>query len=448
MDASAAAKRILQNTPIFLSLCNILVSAANESVYHPEYLEKRKWIQLAPILTEGILRYNASPPQQNTGICDFHPGRLYLYGGSAMNAYYLSAKQNDGDPSFQKEYADIERAYTDIRIPPTSDIDATWWPLATPITQNGKLVVPVIQSPLFEGIANAYKERLTFHMNMFAELFKPTLLFILGTQGTITVNITTRRNDYVGVWTIKGMFLVQTPTGLLTLDLLDVSIHDGASSQITYPNTKLNIKEKNITHIPTVKQLKIQEGEMTFFIPVPAFWTFIEQQIFLIKNYVQMIWDNKSQGKITNEKIYKAYVRLLFCNYLLNTLFTPIIQPDIRNKVYTISQKTLRNVAFKKEKFYPRMGLYNIDVDSKYMVSVQQIVIQFFKEDKKGVAACIQDTLQQCGANPYIVAELCREKKYLKESHCQSGGKTRKRTKKAPQTRRNPTPHHRSLARQ
>lgn len=443
MDATQIAIRILQDEELFLHLSDVIHTTARAAVEDQLYIQSQQWVETAPLLTEGytrlLPRVERHEPFAMEDLCWFDPNHIVLYGGAAMNAFYLSAKQNDGNPAHQTAYAEIAAKMREINVPPTSDIDATWWPVVHPFIYNtntsnvrfNKLMLPTIHSPIFDGISDAYQQHLKRNLGIFVERFGDKILTLLELKdGTITVDVTWGSNTYVGVFTIKGNLIING----VNVNLLDVSIHDGANSQNPFQN-KLNLKEKNIAYVSDVR--KIQIGTHT--IQVPSIQHFTEQQMFAIQNIVTGFWKQKERHKDlemdskNRSKIEKCHLRLLFSKYLMMKCFLPTVgsysvNTTGRHKIIV----TEKNISEDRRKahqanFLPRIAILLREVP--YIMSHVNKIYTFLTDSNEGIVSCPYDSLDRCGINKKSLklVGLCGSKKMLNPAHCPPRGGTRKR---------------------
>jgi hypothetical protein len=444
MDAADPATTLLKDPFIFLNLCRVLSDSAAEAAHHELYTATKDMIVTAHIGDERNTRKSTEGQEQQNvpGACVFHPNKFFFYGGSAMTAFYLSAKQT-ADPKYMEQIHSIEHTYNAIGIPPTSDIDATWWPDVGSLTDvHGAPLVPTIYSHAIQGLASAYVICMQENLQACVDHIKDNIATLLpGMEGDVGIHITKSMNDRVGVWTINGMLSITINGVVHELKILDVSIHDGANSQFVPGVRHLQEKETNIAYTGNVRILKIQEGGHEYSVPVPFLPHFIQQQMVLIRNYVRTIWSNRNVRGIAREKIRKAYNRILFSSYLLD-MYLPMIQPNIvrRNGSHAFSQRALQKAEDHKAMFLHRLGFTEMDIP---LIQMIKMIIGYFQtNEEEGVASCVYDSPYDCGVSLDVLNKLCMERKMLNPAHCQRGG-TRKRVKKAPQTRRRSGLRHR-----
>jgi len=270
---------------------------------------------------EGTSRYleEGQHPHVIEDYSIYNPESLYLYGGSSVYSCYLNLKEKVGD----KLGAEIEEAYKNI--PATSDLDATWWP--TQITNLS--VVPILSSPAILALRNAFIRHLREGM---ASLIQTNRSYINSSLSnvpnieTVVIDVVVPElepNKVAGVYTINGNLVFHFPEGDQTVELFDVSIHDGANSQTYIPRLGiLSGKEKNFAYVPdseiTLLTITSPDTRESVIVPVPPVQRLVEQQMMLISNLKEKIKFSTNIEKVEKvEKLEKAVLRLKFLQFLV-----------------------------------------------------------------------------------------------------------------------------------
>jgi hypothetical protein len=390
--------QILGDAHLFSLLYNAVKVSCNEALASPSVIESRNKVCVLPANVEYTTR--RMRPIYLTckeSIINFNPDHMFIVGGGALNVY--SFLTNVSSSIFVKN--------------PTTDMDIVWWPEINPnfyqyIKKSNKLwesndhslittpienlrnhtdFVVTSMSPLFKHLANAFKDSLSANLNLFLEsngsyilanILKSSQMFAMG------ANVDLTHTFMAGVYNIKASFNI----GDLKLNILDISIHDGASSQ---KSNNLNYTLRDPMYCNPYDSIRILNFTgYNIPVAVPFFSNFINQQSLALKNRVEAVWE----GALVNKKKASAHLaRIHYFFHLLKLALQPF--HPVGHHILNI------------------LGIQYVDLN--YMRIVQTLIFN----SSHGIAACPWD-LKTCGipTNNEIIMALCRDEKMLNNKLC------------------------------
>ena len=433
MDPDKITAYLLSDPTVFVNLCTALTTAAGKPFSDPSYIEARNRICILPANTESITR-NVKPLVLDVdSAVKFVSNDLTIVGGSAVYAYDLLLRRN----------------LSNYLSTPTSDIDAVWWPRISfpqkfkqtvnnssvlfdePEFENepdpcgkeaprfpkpyftkpkSELVKAekfkiVSSSPAIRTLALAFRMALQNELNSMTatmNLHISSLLAAYFPQGS-AIHITTqvKHTRAAGVWNVSAQYQI----GGICLKLIDVSIHDGASSQFA---SKLEEWDVDPAYTPWKNIIRLPYSY--YNIPVPYIVNLIDQQRLALKNRVSSVW----QGSLPGEKAQTHYRRIRYFYDVLHSALNTA-NPD----TYRVLQILMMS-----------------SVSPQYITSLYSIL----QDSYEGIASCPW-TLQYCAITPENpkLLELCGRNQVITKSICPpktGGGKTRKNRSPRRKTRR------------
>jgi hypothetical protein len=423
---------LLADTNMFNLLCDIVLKAGIDAVKNTAYLDSRNTVCALPIEIPYINR--STVPLKHTfptEIVNFLPEDISFVGGSALQLYNQIL-----DPDFRGEYT-VQ----------TQDIDAVWWPritlpidFSTQLKEHGTFLerekfpfpigtIPdktknpytsdkycvVVYSPSIKAIADAMKSTLQTNLNSNRNSFLAKIAELRGVPTDssyfemVSDTATSELSGTINVF-------VTIRIGSKTTKLVEIAIHDGASSQET-PTMALEevTKDPIYMHEATINIIPY---------PVPFMDKFIQQQYLGLKNRIQKLWRKPSHPLALAkwEQLYPETVAKVFMHHN-RILYVKSILDRVYDGTHSRSEAIVR---FPKD-FYTRF----LPVLETIMMSDE-----FLASCPKTRELCINDSQKD------RFRALCEEEKVLKKDLCTSGGK--RKTKRS-QNRRRPT--RRTLAR-
>ncbi len=422
---------LLSDKAIFNLLCDIVLKGGINAVKDATYLGSRNTVCALPIEYPYIFR--STVPLKHTfptPIVNFAPEDICFVGGSALQLY-----NQIFDPDFRGEYT-VQ----------TQDIDAVWWPRITmppdfssQLKEHGTFLnesefsfpigIPpdktqphytsdkfrvVIFSPPIRAIANALKATIQSLMDSRKSSFLTKITELRGVPtdpSYLDIVVDTAPNELSGTINV----FVTMRIGDKTTKLLEIAIHDGASSQ-----------ETELMNLEEVQKDPLYMQETTINIvpyPVPFLDKFIQQQYLGLKNRIQKLW-RKPTHPLAVAKWTQQYPEIMAKVFMHHNRILYI--KSILDRVYDGSHSRSEAIVRLPKEFYDRFS----------------VVLNTMLQSDDFLASC-PNTKEVCVSESQKdkFRALCEAEKVIKKELCTSGGaKTRKSSKTTrSRNRRRPT---------
>jgi hypothetical protein len=503
--AKDIAQSILRNRGLYEDLVRCLQYAAYYATQDPEVYASANTVCVLPMNTKGITRFvkpvcvtinpyykvpthsvydpasgsyvtkPSGPYSVPNPVIYYNPSNLTIVGGSAINGI-----------EFVRKVTNIPYELLGYATRTTSDIDAVWWPTTyinkfvkeqirlhsslltespMPITepiatlQKANEFAIVSSSKAIETLVRRYEYYLQIYLNKFME----QRMQVLGTifpqliathPAYFTVNVTnpdspdTPENHKwkVGVWNVSATLHL----GGFKMELLDLAIHDGASSQLQFvsppemylePMTLDPIycegfqTQTDKWHIHKLPFITLNaEGKPYLYptetgytssisseIPIPNLLRLIDQQVFAMKRRIGFLWHKKTQEE--KKGIVIPY----------ETLYSlPQYKDSVDNILLTHGRIRylfeLVNYVWKDGADPNLRIMFGLRTPSP--TKIQELVTSF-QTVEDFLVSCPYPQLNACKIpqDSELFAELCKQGKVIKSSLCpppKTGGKSKK----------------------
>lgn len=318
----------------FIELTQILYQSTTAAIESSEFRSGRRDICLLPKGVQGVTRaflprtFLARDIGVNTVI--YNSGDVCLVGGSALHAYGLALK-----PILGKNIAEAL---------PTVDIDAVWWPSTTTIHSSRQRIlskvrdnsylplvndrqsyrelpievyeqanefVPVSLSPLIENLALCVSREMGRYAQLFLEKYIHNVQVLLQRfiHDDINPTVETRVNHIrmPGVWNVTCTLRLNSEQ---SIQLLDLSIHDGASSQkaMTLEDRRTDFVYQAMTQITFNDWRVVQLPVGGIYITVPTLKRFAIQQWMVLSNRINIFW--RTQDQTLSRRVQVHHIRI------------------------------------------------------------------------------------------------------------------------------------------
>lgn len=412
----------------FLPLTQVITDATHAAVQSETFTKGTRAICLLPKGVAGITRsslpFTFREYDLGYNSVKYDPNAVCLVGGSALQAYGIALQSALG-----RNIADAL---------PTADIDAVWWPHVTtmkasnkraltmiddlafrPLSTDGQYYkdlsiqvfkqaeeyVPVSLSPLMGALANAVAQE----MKRFAQAFLGTYArdvqtliqsYIPGGVLLPTIETKAEHVRMPGVWNVSCSLQLGPER---SLHLLDLAIHDGASSQksMTLEDKRTDFVYQAITPVPTEDWQIHYLSVGSQHIPVPSLKRFITQQWMALTNRLYLFWQTRNAA--LSPRVQTHYMRI---REMVNLLQLLRMYAGTTGMVAAF-EHTVGN------QFAPLEMFINNIVNTRWFHQAEWI------------ASCPMDVrrCQMTPADQQMLASLCQEGKVLlSEMLCASRG--------------------------
>jgi hypothetical protein len=406
--------KIIREAELFLSLYQAVLTAGRETIEDSRVINARNNVCVLPLEQKGITR-SVLPlhiPQarmlHEPPIVTFNPAHLTVVGGCALAAYDFHI---GGD-------------YTKYISTPTPDMDIVWWPeidVYSDAVQKSffqrRMLDQIMQANFLKVDLPLSRQQLisrsTHHQNfaitslspaivtlamVMQEKLKKSLTAFVTAYATVISNMLAHGNASLrtsvehkhvyraGVHNLTGIIYINDRP----LKILDVTIHDGASSQISQKLEHMITDEIYCHPQNGIRFLQFMYGGFrTVHMAVPFYSNFVNQQSLALRNRVQQYWD----GRIDPEKAKVHAARIRYIYDMLEATRDPT-HPS-RSRILSV------------------LGIPY--VNDKYFDHLQA----FLFESIDAIAACPW-TLAKCRLSPTsgTVIALCDEDRMLNKKLC------------------------------
>ncbi len=407
------AGTLLENEDLFHGLIQCVQNAG-------EVVVKSNHICVLPMGQDGITRrvrpididVKDTPP-----IVIFDKRSITLVGGGAIQAYNFALKDRLGF-----EYKNPTKK--------TPDLDFVWWPTIDLPKNSSELVkthgtqldtskyawfdkdpgfvdsekpfdsaqfTVVSSSPVIQDVIYQFEQNLANQLEMYVKSYGESILAIaskLYKTDELALGIQTDIKNvfFAGICNVFGSLILTVKNTDHVIQIIEMTIHDGASSQIStmlqnatddpifsiYTNTPMGI----------VSNLSLHHNSKVYTVPVLD--RLMEQQIFALKNQYVNYYDLPQK----KEKIQSHFRR---CHYIYYGILMKIIGGEIN-----VDGLANRSIFFDP-------------------VKMNEYYSNFFENTEEWIRSCVLPSVEICGFSQEnkIFKELCKAGKMMKMELCQ-----------------------------
>ena len=211
----------------------------------------------------------------------YHPDDLTIVGGMAFSLYDHAIRDMKDIVTTRK----LESLKTYLSKN-TSDIDMVWWPRILDNNQRGAREIITVNSPAIKEHAEQFRSRLqiVFQNPQYIE----SILKHIPDATSLMVEVSQRSTVIAGVIHIHiHFYITYEKNTTITLEIADISIHDGGSSQIV-PGPMGSIlmpMETDPMHVTQMLfQIKTLHLSRRIKVNVPIMLKLIDQQLLAFSN--------------------------------------------------------------------------------------------------------------------------------------------------------------------
>lgn len=297
MDPKMVAAELLSDINLPASM-NILIKKAAGGVYSSDK------VYAYLVGDQAINRLKESASISSRYIIGYHPDDLMVVGGMAL-AFYdtaISAIKKGRGMKPLKDY--LKKS--------TSDIDMVWWPRIIDKEPYKEREIITINSPGITEHVMRMKDSLQmlFQEPQYVEFLLNLIKQKMPNIQSLRIQVKESREGIrAGANKIIIDFIIAYDDTMITLEMCDISIHDGGSSQITQGPRGSSIlvpMEEDPVYCNPYNEIKTLRLSTDISAKVPAMWNLINQQILAFTNLL-----NKNMDKCLVNYNRLRYIQLL-----------------------------------------------------------------------------------------------------------------------------------------
>lgn len=284
MDPKMVASELLANTTFAVTLYALIKNSMTD-------ISQTNKVCTYPVGTEAKARFKScANTESKRYLVGYHPFDITVVGGMAVSFYDAAIANVKAGRKLKplKEYLSRN----------TTDMDIIWWPRIIDFQPNMPEEVVTINSPGIREHVGKFEATLNtiFHEKKYVELITEQVSKILPNVKSVDINVSqSDKGLNAGVIKVVVYFTLTYEDGTtITLEMCDISIHDGGSSQITLGRTNQPIlvpMTNDPVYINFNTDIKVLAFDGGIVINLPLLMTLVKQQLFAFSNLLNQMSD-------------------------------------------------------------------------------------------------------------------------------------------------------------
>jgi hypothetical protein len=310
-DPKMIASELLANTTFAVTLYALIKNSMTD-------ISQTNKVCSYPVGTEAKARFKScADAESKRYLVGYHPFDITVVGGMAVSFYDAAIASVKAGRKLKplKEYLSRN----------TTDMDIIWWPRIIDFQPNMPEEVITINSPGIREHVGRFEAALNtiFHEEKYVEMLSDQVFKILPNVKSVDINVSqSDKGLNAGVMKVVVYFtLTFADDTAMTIEMCDISIHDGGSSQITLGRTSQPVlvpMTNDPVYINFNTDIKVIPFVGGIVVNLPLLMTLVKQQLFAFSNLLNQM----------SEKCIINYYRIRYFLFLMkprNTYTTALL---------------------------------------------------------------------------------------------------------------------------